>query len=95
MNRTVKGAFSRIEGLAGNHFLFSPSPPPSNFFFCSRSNFCTITLLEMLATQANQAAGGGASTGMSACDVKEKQDCSREIKQGKYNTSYKHQLKWQ
>ena len=34
--------------------------------------------------QANQAGGGGvASTGMSVCDLKEKQDCSREIKQGK------------
>ena len=48
----------------------------------------------MLATQANQAGGGVASTGMSACEVKEKQDCSREIKKGKYNTSYEHQLKW-
>ena len=31
MNRTVKyqGAFSRIVGLAGKRFLFSPPPPPS------------------------------------------------------------------
>ena len=52
MNRTVKyqGAFSRIVGFAGKRFLFSPPPPT---FFCLRSNFCAITRLETLATQAS------------------------------------------
>ena len=40
-------------GLLGKHFLFPPPPPPSIFhFFCSHSNFCAITQLEMLAPQA-------------------------------------------
>ena len=52
MNRTMKyqGAFSRIVGFAGKRFLFSPPPPPSNFF--SPSNFRPISRLETLATQA-------------------------------------------
>ena len=37
----------------GEGFLFSP--PTSFLFFCSRSNFCAITRLETLATQANDA----------------------------------------
>ena len=36
-----------------NDFLFSPLPPPSTFFFCSRSNFRAITRLETPATQAD------------------------------------------
>ena len=54
INRTVKyqGAFFRIVGFAGKRFLFSPLPPPSTFFFCSRSNFRAVTRLETLATQA-------------------------------------------
>ena len=59
MNRTVKyqGAFSRIVGFAGKRFLFSSPPPPSIFFFCSRSNFRAITRLETLATQAMTVVG--------------------------------------
>ena len=53
MNRTVKyqGAFSRIVGFAGKHFLFSPPPPSSIFFFFAPS--LTITRLETVATQAS------------------------------------------
>ena len=49
MNPTMKyqGAFSRIVGFTGKHFLFSPPPP--FFFFLARSNFRAISRLEMLA----------------------------------------------
>ena len=46
-----QGTFSRIVGFAGKRFLFSPPLPPQPFFRF-RSNFCAITQLEMLATQA-------------------------------------------
>ena len=48
-----RGAFQNRR-VSGQVFPLLPSPSPFHFFFCSHSNFCAITRLEMLPTQATK-----------------------------------------
>ena len=53
LNREMsRGVFQNRE-VCGQAFPLLPSPPPSIFVFCFRSNFRAITRLETLATQAS------------------------------------------
>ena len=50
-NREISRGVFQNHGFCGQAFPFLPTLSPFHFF-CSRSNFCAVTQLETLATQA-------------------------------------------
>ena len=64
---------------------------PTVYFFCylfwdakAGTVFASFVIISLLQYMIQDQAAKVTSTGMSACDLKEKLDCLKEIQQGKY-----------